>query len=187
MKTLEDISKRVHDCVLCPLHESRTIAVAGEGPKRTPLMFVGEAPGRQEDLQGRPFVGAAGKVLNRNLARAGIERKDVFITNVVKCRPPGNRVPEPEEVGICVGTYLEKQIALVKPRVLCLLGGVAAKALLGAVRVSTARGKLVRDEQVYFVTYHPAAAIRRPTWEEALFEDLCEVRRLAGLPDAPGM
>lgn len=183
MATLAELSKQIHSCVLCPLHESRTIAVPGEGPARTPLVCIGEAPGRQEDLQGRPFVGAAGRILDRNLARAGIDRNDVFITNVVKCRPPGNRAPEPEEVQTCVPTYLEKQIALIKPKVLCLLGGVAAKALLGAARVSVARGKTVRGDQVYFVTYHPAAAIRRPAWETALFDDLCEVRRLADLPE----
>jgi len=183
MTTLTDLSKQIHNCVLCPLHESRMVAVPGEGPAHTPLMCIGEAPGRQEDLQGRPFVGPAGRVLNRNLARAGIDRKDVFITNVVKCRPPGNRVPEPAEVHVCVHTYLERQIALLRPRVLCLLGGVAAKALLGSERVSAARGKIVRNNQVYFVTYHPAAASRRPTWEAALFEDLCKVRRLAGLPE----
>lgn len=181
MTTLMDLSKQIHHCTLCPLHASRTVAVPGEGPDHTAIMFVGEAPGRQEDLQGRPFVGPAGKVLNRNLVRAGIERQQVFISNVVKCRPPNNRVPEPEETRTCVGTYLERQIALVKPRVLCLLGGVAAKALLGAEKVSAARGKLVRGEQVYFTTYHPAAASRRPSWEQALFEDLCEVRRLAEL------
>lgn len=178
MINLHQISKQIHNCTLCPLHETRTTAVPGEGPGNAAIMFIGEAPGRQEDLTGRPFVGSAGKVLNRNLARAGIARSDVFVTNVVKCRPAGNRVPEPQEVQTCVGTYLERQIELIKPRVLCLLGGVAARALLGAERVSAARGKVVRDGQVFYVTYHPAAAIRRPSWEEALSEDLREVRRL---------
>lgn len=179
MITLNELSKQIHSCTLCPLHETRTTAVPGEGPDHAPIMFIGEAPGRQEDLRGRPFVGSAGKVLNRNLTRANIARNDVFITNVVKCRPAGNRVPAPDEVRTCVSTYLERQIALIKPRVLCILGGVAAKAMLGAERVSAARGKRVKDGQVFFITYHPAAAIRRPSWEEALSDDLCEVRRLA--------
>jgi DNA polymerase len=135
-------------------------------------MFVGEAPGRSEDEKGRPFVGAAGKMLDNLLKKAGIDRSQVFITNVVKCRPPGNRVPEEDEVAAC-RPYLERQIALIQPRVICVLGRTAYSSLLGGGSISANRGKIIeKSGQKYFLTMHPAAAIYNKSLASVLEGDL---------------
>ncbi|MCI0561232.1 MAG: uracil-DNA glycosylase, partial [Nitrososphaera sp.] len=146
-------------CPLCKLARTRNNAVPGEGQLSAKIMFIGEAPGRSEDEKGRPFVGAAGKILDELLKKAGIERPQVFITNVVKCRPPGNRVPEDDEVAACK-PYLDRQVALIRPRVICVLGRTAYSSLLGGSSITANRGKIVeRSGQKYFLTIHPAAAI----------------------------
>jgi len=162
MDDLETIAREIRSCTLCPLSQGRNLAVSGEGPVRARLMLVGEAPGREEDLQVRPFVGRAGTILDRCLRDVGIERKDVFVTNVVKCRPPGNRLPAKSESEVCIAAYPYRQIHLVNPDIVCLLGITATEALLEESRLESVRGCLIEKERRYFVTYHPIAAGRNP-------------------------
>ncbi len=159
-------------CTRCRLSEGRTKVVFGSGNPAAELMFVGEGPGAEEDRQGLPFVGAAGELLNRIIQAIEKTRDEVYIANVVKCRPPGNRDPQPDEVTACRG-YLDKQIALVRPRVLVALGKVAAQALLGDDSpIGRLRGQWFQVQGIStMVTYHPAAllrnpALKRPTWED---------------------
>lgn len=170
--SLEKIAAEVKGCPLCKLARTRKNAVPGEGQLAAKIMFIGEAPGRSEDDKGRPFVGAAGKILDDMLQKAGIERSQVFITNVVKCRPPNNRVPEEDEAAAC-RPYLDRQIALIKPKVICILGSTAYSSLLGGSSITTNRGKIVeRARQKYFLTFHPAAAIYNKSLLSALEADL---------------
>jgi uracil-DNA glycosylase family 4 len=170
--SLEKIAAEVKGCPLCKLARTRKNAVPGEGQLAAKIMFIGEAPGRSEDDKGRPFVGAAGKILDDMLQKAGIERSQVFITNVVKCRPPNNRVPEEDEAAAC-RPYLDRQIALIKPKVICILGSTAYSSLLGGSSITTNRGKIVeRARQKYFLTFHPAAAIYNKSLLSAFEADL---------------
>jgi len=174
--SLAKLAAEVLVCTKCPLHRSRSRAVPGEGPEGARIMFIGEAPGREEDQQGRPFVGRAGQLLTEALEEAGLGRSEVFITNVVKCRPPGNREPTEEEIAAC-RPYLRRQMALLKPQVICLLGSVAVRAVLGEGSVSGLRGRfLERAGQRYYVTLHPAAAIYNPNLRAPFKGD---IRRLA--------
>ena len=169
---LQSLAATVAGCTRCRLAEGRKSVVFGAGNPQADLMFVGEGPGAEEDRQGLPFVGPAGELLTKIIQAIDMKREDVYIANVVKCRPPGNREPEPDEVQACRG-YLEKQIALVRPRVLVALGRTAAQTLLGNQSpIGQLRG---RWYQVFgipiMVTYHPAAllrnqALKRPTWED---------------------
>jgi len=180
--SLERVAAEVLSCTKCPLHKGRTRAVPGEGPPHARVMFIGEAPGREEDKQGRPFVGKAGQLLTEALEEAGLRREQVFITNVVKCRPPGNREPTEEEAEAC-RPYLMRQIALLRPEVICLLGSVATRSLLGEASVSSLRGRFIeREGRRYYVTLHPAAAIYNPGLK-SLFKG--DIRRLAGELGAP--
>lgn len=176
--SLDSIAAEVRVCVRCPLHEGRRNAVSGEGPSTARIMLVGEAPGREEDLQGRPFVGRAGKVLDEVLRDAGLNRQDLFITSVVKCRPPHNRVPRKAEIETCVTAHLQRQIKAISPEIICLLGGVAVVALLGVTRLSAVRGQLLHREHEFFPTYHPAAAGRNPHWRQVFMEDMVRLRGL---------
>ena len=170
--SLEKIAAEVRGCPLCKLARTRKNAVPGEGQLAARIMFVGEAPGRSEDEKGRPFVGAAGRILDDLLQKAGIERSQVFVTNVVKCRPPNNRVPEDDEAAAC-RPYLDRQIALIKPKVICILGRTAYASLLGGSSITTNRGKIVEKAgQKYFLTFHPAAAIYNKSLLAALEADL---------------
>lgn len=170
--TLEIIAEQVKKCTLCGLCENRTNAVPGEGSSSVRLMFIGEAPGKNEDGQGRPFVGAAGKLLTEALEEAGLAREDVFITNVVKCRPPDNRVPTEHERESC-RQYLERQIKLINPRIICILGGTAYEALLKGGSITSNRGKLIRHEnRYYFLTVHPAAVIYNPQLKSVFRKDI---------------
>jgi uracil-DNA glycosylase len=170
--SLEKIEAEVRGCPLCKLARTRKNAVPGEGQLSAKIMFIGEAPGRSEDEKGRPFVGAAGRILDSLLEKAGIERSQVFITNVVKCRPPNNRVPEEDEAVAC-RPYLDRQIALIKPKVICILGKTAYSSLLGGSSITTNRGKIVEKAgQKYFLTFHPAAAIYNKSLLSALEADL---------------
>ena len=159
-------------CTRCRLSEGRTRVVFGSGNPAADLMFIGEGPGAEEDRQGLPFVGAAGELLTRIIQAIEMRREDVYIANVVKCRPPGNRDPQPDEVAACRG-YLERQIALVRPKVIVALGRVAAQTLLGNdAPIGRMRGQWFRVQGIPTrVTYHPAALLRnsglkRPTWED---------------------
>jgi uracil-DNA glycosylase len=170
--SLEKIAADVRGCPLCKLSRSRKNAVPGEGQLSAKIMFIGEAPGRSEDEKGRPFVGAAGRILDELLKKAGIERSEVFITNIVKCRPPNNRVPKEDELTAC-RPYLDRQIALIKPKVICILGRTAYSALLGGSSITADRGKIMeRAGQKYFLTFHPAAVIYNKGLLSALEADL---------------
>ena len=170
--SLEKIAADVRGCPLCKLSRSRKNAVPGEGQLSAKIMFIGEAPGRSEDDEGRPFVGAAGRILDNLLKKAGIERSQVFITNIVKCRPPNNRVPEEDELTAC-RPYLDRQIALIKPKVICILGRTAYSSLLGGTSITANRGKIVKKGgQKYFLTFHPAAVIYNKDLRPALQADL---------------
>ena len=170
--TLEIIADEVRKCTLCGLSEGRTNAVPGEGNGFAKIMFIGEAPGRSEDQQGRPFVGAAGKLLTEALQEAGLSREDVFITNIVKCRPPNNRVPKEEERNAC-RPYLERQIALINPKIICILGRTAYESLLEGGSITSNRGRLVKhDKRFYFLTVHPAAIIYNPELKTVFRSDL---------------
>jgi len=176
---LDDIATVVRACTRCALCGSRTNAVPGEGNSTARLMLVGEGPGESEDLSGRPFVGRAGELLDRILASVGVPRADAYIANVVKCRPPRNRVPLPEERDACL-PYLRRQIELVKPAVLVALGGTAAEALLGVKRPLTElRLKVHRWNGIpLIVTYHPAALLRNPNWKRPAWDDIRIARQL---------
>jgi DNA polymerase len=170
--SLERVAAEVRGCPLCKLARTRKNAVPGEGQLAAKIMFIGEAPGSSEDEKGRPFVGAAGRILDNLLKKVGIERSQVFITNIVKCRPPNNRVPEADEVAACK-PYLDRQIALIKPKVICILGKTAYSSLLGGSSITASRGKMVeRAGQKYFLTFHPAAAIYNKSLLSALEADL---------------
>jgi DNA polymerase len=174
--SLEKIAANVRGCPLCKLSRSRKNAVPGEGQLSAKIMFIGEAPGRSEDEKGRPFVGAAGRILDELLKKAGIERSQVFITNIVKCRPPNNRVPKEDELTAC-RPYLDRQIALIKPKVICILGRTAYSALLGGSSITANRGKIVeRAGQKYFLTFHPAAVIYN---KDLLSELEADLKKLA--------
>lgn len=169
---LAELARAVAGCTRCRLCEGRTRAVFGAGNADADLMFIGEGPGAEEDRQGLPFVGAAGELLTRIIQAIDMARDEVYIANVVKCRPPGNRDPQPDEVAACRG-YLERQIALVRPKVIVALGRVAAQTLLGNDSpIGRMRGQWYRVGGVpTMVTYHPAALLRnsglkRPTWED---------------------
>jgi len=188
--TLEQLHEEIKRCARCPLHKTRRNAVPGEGSGRLGVMIVGEAPGSSEDEQGRPFVGTAGSLLNETLTTLDVERGDLYITNVVKCRPPGNRTPTREEVAACL-PYLLRQIEILRPRRIIALGAVSAGALLGLIgrqveRVGDVRGKCFRgrvagvDVEIC-VTYHPAAVLRNPRLREAFAEDLAAFLGRGGL------
>lgn len=166
--TLARIEAEVAACQACQLCQTRTNTVPGCGSSRADIMFVGEGPGRSEDLQGKPFVGAAGKILDGLLASIDFKREDVFIANVVKCRPPLNRDPLPEEVAACAD-FLQRQVALVRPKIIILLGRHAMDRFLSGLKISLDHGNPKRkDGQVYFPIYHPAATI----YNRALIEEL---------------
>lgn len=173
--TLEIITDEIRKCTLCRLCEDRTNAVPGDGSSLAKLMFIGEAPGRNEDKQGKPFVGIAGKLLTEILEETGVSREDVFITNVVKCRPPNNRVPTNQERSSC-RSYLERQIKLINPKIICILGRTAYESLLKGNSITSNRGKLIEHEnRLYFLTVHPAAIIYNPKLKSLLKKDIANL------------
>jgi DNA polymerase len=171
-KSLDEHRKVISKCKKCPLGETRTKFVYGVGNPDADIIFIGEAPGRDEDLKGEPFVGRAGQLLDKILAAIKFKREDVYIANMLKCRPPNNRDPLPEEMAICF-PYLAEQIRLIKPKIICALGRISAQALL---QTTTPLGKLRKKwhdfgGMPFMVTYHPAALLRfqsykRDTWED---------------------
>ena len=173
--SLEKIATEVIGCPLCKLSRSRKNAVPGEGQLSAKIMFIGEAPGKNEDDKGKPFVGAAGRILNESLEKAGIQRSLIFITNIVKCRPPGNRIPDDDERIAC-RPYLDRQISLIAPKIICILGATAYSSILGGKSITTNRGKIVKKNgQKYFLTIHPAAAIYDRNLRSVLENDLCKL------------
>jgi DNA polymerase len=175
---LEQLAAQIRRCVKCPLHKSRTHAVPGDGQPSAAVMIIGEGPGRDEDQTGHPFVGASGRFLDSVLEGTGIDRADLFITNIVKCRPPNNRTPRKGEVDTCTEKYLFEQIELINPKLIMLLGGVAAKKVLGVKSVTEARGRVIeRDGRKYLVGYHPAVRFYREDLAEKVREDFALLQR----------
>jgi DNA polymerase len=176
--TLEELEGATAGCTKCELANGRTNIVFGVGNPNARLMFVGEAPGRDEDLQGIPFVGRAGQLLDKILAAAEIERDDVYIANIIKCRPPNNRTPLTNEIESCM-PYLGRQVALIRPRIICTLGLPATQTILG-IRGSmgSLRGKIYAEGDVRVIpTYHPAAALRDPKYKRPIWDDIRLVKR----------
>ncbi len=183
--SLEEIATEVVGCSLCKLSRSRKNAVPGDGQTSAKIIFIGEAPGKNEDEKGRPFIGIAGRILDEALQKAGIERSQVFITNIVKCRPPGNRIPEDDERAAC-RPYLDRQISLIAPRIICILGATAYSSILGGKSITQNRGKIIkRKGQKYLITIHPAAAIYNKNLRHALEDDLSslsqEIKKMENL------
>ena len=171
------LTEEITNCQKCRLCAARTHAVPGEGNPHARLMFIGEGPGRDEDLTGRPFVGRAGQLLDKMIAAIGLSREDVYIANVVKCRPPQNRAPEMDEVAACM-PYLRAQVGLIRPQVIVLLGSSALGAILGPEhRITRERGAWIERKGVFFMpTFHPAALLRDESKKRPVWEDLKKVR-----------
>ena len=183
MDSLEDVARAVRTCTDCPLHSGRTNAVPGEGSPSAELMFIGEGPGFHEDRQGRPFVGPAGQLLEGLLASIATNRDEVFIANMVKCRPPDNRDPQPPEIAAC-SKYLERQIDLINPRIIVTLGRFSLGRFFPGESITRARGRLrQKDGRLIFPVMHPAAALRRPELRATMVEDFRAIA--AALEEAP--
>jgi DNA polymerase len=176
MDDLNTVANEVRVCTLCGLAAGRKKAVPGEGPANAEIMLIGEGPGFHEDQQGRPFVGPSGQFLNELLASAGYKREEVFIANVVKCRPPGNRDPLPEEIQACA-QYLDRQIALINPKVIVTLGRFSMAKWFPGQKISAIHGKAKRiDGRTVVAMFHPAAALHQQSLRGAIEEDFRRLR-----------
>jgi len=174
---LLDLKERIKDCQKCPLAKTRTHLVFGAGDEHAKLMFVGEAPGRDEDLQGEPFVGKAGQLLTKIINSIGLKRTDVYIANILKCRPPGNRNPEPYEIAMCQ-KYLLKQISIIKPKIICALGKFAAQTLLNNQQpISQLRGRFFEYMDAKLIpTFHPAYLLYNPNEKKLVWQDMKKIK-----------
>lgn len=183
---LKQLATRALECQKCPLYRTRTNLVFGGENSNAQLMLVGEAPGREEDLRGVPFVGAAGKLLEESFKINNLSRTEVYIANILKCHPPNNRNPQPEEISACL-PYLKKQIEIIHPRIICTLGKFATQILLNRwEKITDLRGKVyLYEKDVYLIpTFHPAACIYRPGWKNTFINDLKLVReKLKGVKE----
>ncbi len=178
MSELEALAAEVAGCTRCLLHQGRTKAVPGEGPENADIMFIGEAPGFHEDQLGRPFVGAAGKFLDELLDSINLKRQDVFIANVIKCRPPGNRDPLPEETEACK-PFLDRQIELIQPKLVVTLGRFSMARAFPKARISHIHGQPRKiGGVVYYPMYHPAAALHQPSLRRTVEEDMRRIPEL---------
>jgi len=179
--TLDAIRDDLGECTRCPLCHARTRIVFGEGAPQADLVFVGEGPGQDEDRCGRPFVGAAGQLLTKIIAAMNLSREDVYIANIVKCRPPNNRAPTAEEIGSCL-PFLRRQLAVIRPRVICTLGNVAARALLDTDRpISRIRGRFHEFMGIAVMpTFHPAYLLRQPDKKRDVWNDIQQVMKRLG-------
>lgn len=177
IKDLGELAGVARECRRCRLRESCSQVVFGEGPPDARLMLIGEGPGQDEDIQGRPFVGKAGQLLDKILEAAGIQRSQVYIGNVVKCRPPGNRLPNPDEVKEC-RKYLERQIKLIRPSIIVCLGSMASQTVIDPnAKITRIRGRwLIRQGIKIMPTYHPAALLRNPSYKRPVWEDFKQIR-----------
>ncbi|HEU0297348.1 MAG TPA: uracil-DNA glycosylase [Anaerolineales bacterium] len=177
-ETLTQIAKEVATCTNCALHHSRKKAVPGEGPAQAEIMFIGEGPGFHENEQGRPFVGAAGQFLDQLLQQAGVTRAEVWIGNVVKCRPPGNRDPLPEELAAC-DVYLERQIAAINPSVIVTLGRFSMSKFMPGAKISQVHGQMRKVGNRYVIAmFHPAAALHQASLKPAILADFAKLPEL---------
>ena len=175
---LDIVKQKVIKCKKCELYKTRDNAVPGKGNFKSDVIFVGEAPGKNEDKYGEPFIGIAGKKLNSALEMAGVSRDNVYITNIVKCRPPNNRVPKTDERNRCQ-EYLKEEIAIIKPKIICVLGNTAFNSVLGGSEITKFRGKVIRkNNQLYFITIHPAATIYNQKLIDVLNEDIAKLFEL---------
>mgnify|MGYP002521515318 CR=1 FL=1 len=172
----EELEQSIVNCNKCKLCVNRKNIVFGQGNKNADIMFIGEGPGADEDTQGLPFVGKAGKLMNMAFEGLGIKREEVYIANIVKCRPPQNRVPEPDEAESCLN-YLRNQVILVKPRIIVLLGSTALKNILGKeLSITASRGKWIEKKGIYYMpTWHPAALLRDENRKIEFWRDLKSV------------
>jgi len=188
MNSLEEVAQLVRGCTDCPLCRGRTNAVPGEGPADAELMFIGEGPGYQEDRQGRPFVGPAGQFLEELLASIGLRRREVFIANMIKCRPPQNRDPLPAEIAAC-SKYLDRQVQLVNPKLIVTLGRFSLARFFPGESISRAHGRVrEKDGRLVYPIMHPAAALHQPDLRATIMEDFSAIPRIlqqAGQADAP--
>jgi uracil-DNA glycosylase family 4 len=176
MDSLKAISDEVRACRKCGLWKARTNAVPGEGPAHAKIMLIGQAPGKEEDASGRPFVGKAGKFLDSVLEKSGLEKDKLFITSPVKCYPPRNRKPHARELKACRG-FLDRQFAIIKPKIIVLMGDTAFHSFFPGESLKKQRGRwLVKDQRLFLPTYHPSAAMRFPGIKKALMDDF---RKLA--------
>ncbi|MEW6083473.1 MAG: uracil-DNA glycosylase [Chloroflexota bacterium] len=177
-ETLAQIAKEVTVCTNCALHHSRKKSVPGEGPATAEIMFIGEGPGFHENEQGRPFVGAAGKFLDQLLAQAGVTRADVWIGNVVKCRPPENRDPLPEELAAC-NEYLERQIQTINPSIIVTLGRYSMNKFFPGAKISAVHGQMRKVGERYVIAmFHPAAALHQGALKPAILADFAKLPEL---------
>ncbi|MEM5854841.1 MAG: uracil-DNA glycosylase [Candidatus Aenigmatarchaeota archaeon] len=178
MKSLEEIAKEIKKCKKCGLWKIRKNAVPGEGPSNAKVAFLGQNPGRNEDFQGKPFVGLAGKFLEKLLESIKLKREEIFITGVVKCHTPKNRRPSKTEIEACK-SYTFEQLEVIKPKILVLLGDVAREAFGFEGKISEIHGKVLKkDGRIYFFTFHPAAAMRFPKIRKLMEEDFLKLKRL---------
>ncbi|GIT55113.1 MAG: uracil-DNA glycosylase [Thermoproteota archaeon] len=185
MHKLDSIAENVRECQKCELCETRIKAVPGKGNFDADVIFVGEAPGRNEDIHGEPFVGAAGKRLDMILEDTGIDRKDVYITNIVKCRPPKNRVPSKKEEESC-NDFIKQEIEIINPKIICVMGNTAYGTLLDGKEITKNHGKIVeKDGRKFFVTFHPAATIYNQKLVEELKEDFRKLAKFLETKDEP--
>lgn len=173
----EELEKAIQNCNQCKLCSNRNHIVLGEGNRNADIMFIGEGPGADEDLQGKPFIGKAGQLMNKAFEALEIKREEVYITNIVKCRPPQNRNPEKDEAIACMD-YLRSQVMLIKPKVIILLGNVALKNILGdEYGITKSRGKWVEKKDIwYMLTFHPAALLRDDSKKIEFWRDLKQVK-----------
>jgi DNA polymerase len=176
---LEKLAKQIMVCTKCELHRSRKKAVPGEGPTHAEIMLIGEGPGFHENEQGRPFVGAAGKFLDQLLEQAQVTRADVWITNVVKCRPPGNRDPLPEEIEICTSNYLQHQIKIVNPSIIVTLGRFSMGLFFKGAKITEIHGQMRKvGDRFVIAMYHPAAALHQMALKPAILADFARLPEL---------
>jgi uracil-DNA glycosylase family 4 len=178
LSELTDLYEEIKTCQKCILSQGRTHSVPGEGPPDADILFIGEGPGFHEDRQGRPFVGAAGNYLNELLCKIGFRREDVYIANVVKCRPPKNRDPKPEEIDAC-RPYLDKQIEIIRPRLIVTLGRFSMQRYFPGASISRIHGQPKRvGNVIYYPMFHPAAALHQPRWRSLVEEDVLKIPEL---------
>jgi uracil-DNA glycosylase family 4 len=184
VSALTELYEEIANCQRCILSQARKNAVPGEGPEDADIVFIGEGPGFHEDQQGRPFVGAAGQFLDELLEGIGLRRDDVYICNVIKCRPPGNRDPLPEEVEACK-PHLDRQIEIISPKMIVTLGRFSMERYFPGTKISQIHGQARKiDGIIYYPMYHPAAALHQPRWRPVVEEDMSRIPQLLAAADS---